>query len=108
MKIITGIDIVEDARIQQLSAEALTMYLTEAEIVLNKPQTLFAIKEAVAKAFSIVPPPWKDIEVYYKNSKPYVELTEELACILVTQDVSVSHEKGLTTAVFVGVLRDES
>lgn len=103
MNIITGIDVVQDERITSLPRETLELYMLPAELALHNPVTIFAIKEAVAKALGITPPPWQEIEVHYKASKPTVTIACEYSAHITSYDISVSHEAGCTTAIFVAI-----
>ena len=118
MKIRTGIDLVEDKRMEENlgNKDFLLKVFHPSELRYaqqnarskkehaKKLAGIFSLKEAAAKAFNLTPPPWLEIEIKYISwGKPKIELSnllkKKLKKKILSHDCSSSHAKGLTTGI---------
>lgn len=67
---------------------------------------IFAAKEATMKALNMSPKDWLDIEIRYdKKGRPSIILAKEIIYKeILSIDVSISHENGMTIAFVVVLL----
>lgn len=88
-----GIDLVEDSRIERLSAAERERVFSPEELATGKLASVFALKEAASKATGAS---IDEVRVSYAAGVPRVRVAGfELEC-------SVSHEAGLTVAIVTG------
>ena len=116
MHIKTGIDLIEDSRIEKnlVNKNFLKRVFHPSELRYAKENAktkkeqakklagIFAIKEATSKALNIIPPKWLEIEVAHNSQgKPTAKLSNLLQkkIKLLSIDASLSHAKGLTTCI---------
>lgn len=108
MIIKTGIDLIEDSRIDVKNKLFLERIFHPSEIKLRKFASIFALKECIFKALEIKPC-WHEVEIKYANNKPFIILSEHIKPKeLISVDCSVSHENGLTIANVVMLLKKEN
>lgn len=86
-----GIDLVQNERV---TPEIIDRVFTNSEKLLNKPASIFALKEAVMKTLGRKIP-WKEIVVSYDDDMPVVNYEDY------TFSCSVSHEKDMTVAIVI-------
>jgi len=103
MNVRVGCDLVEVKRFEGIDEDALKKIFHPTELENRKPETLagiFAAKEAVKKVFNELD--WHDIEIQKEESgKPILLLHPEKK--IMSQDVSISHDKdyAMATVVFI-------
>lgn len=112
MQIRTGIDIVHLKRFENTminNNNMLKKIFHPSEIAhgtTNKLAAIFAVKEAVFKAFDMKDKDWHNIEVgYLKTGKPRFKLLREDNPKIISIDTSISHE-GEYVVGMVNVLLD--
>lgn len=86
-----GIDMVQNSRV---TTDIIDRVFTNSEKLLNKPASVFALKEAVMKTLGRKIP-WEEIVVSYINDMPVVNYKDH------TFSCSVSHENGMTIAIVI-------
>lgn len=118
MRLKTGIDLIEDKRIEKnlLNKNFLKRVFHPSELnyaIKNartkKEQTkklagIFALKEATSKALNLASPKWLDIEIKHTDQgKPIIEMSNSLKKLnyIISTDASISHAKGLTIGIVI-------
>lgn len=101
-----GVDMVTIERVRRLadtSAFAERAFHPSERAAGASPRHLagiLALKEAIAKAFDVTPPPWQDVSVTWSASgRPRLVLSPALAARGTVLDASVSHERDIAVAL---------
>lgn len=106
-----GADLVRIPRVARLleNEEAVGRFLAPDEIARGDAAHVagcIAAKEALFKALGIAPPRWREVGVRSAgNGRPVLELSPELAALIQSCDVSISHDGDYAVAFVILSLR---